>query len=45
MTLVVKCECVVLNRNAGESMRDWLKRILCDHHWKQTDYYLDRVKR
>lgn len=38
-----QCECVVKNRNENESQRDWLKRVMCMHHWMQTDYYRDKL--
>lgn len=37
------CECVVKNRQEDETMRDWLKRVMCMHHWMQTDYYQDKL--
>jgi len=36
---IARCECVMKNRHEEESMRDWLKRCMCMHHWQQTDYY------
>lgn len=36
------CECVVQNREEGESQRDWLKRWMCMHHWMQTNYYRNK---
>lgn len=38
------CDCKLLDRNEGEEMRDWLKRCMCMFHWKQTDYYKDKVR-
>ena len=34
-----ECQCVVKNREEGESEREWFKRWMCMHHWMQTDYY------
>jgi len=36
---MAECTCVIQNREEHESERDWLKRIMCLHHWMQTDYY------
>lgn len=38
-----ECTCVVKNREVGESQHDWLKRIMCMHHWMQTDYYKNKT--
>lgn len=38
-----RCECVIKNRQEGESERDWLKRIMCMFHWSQTDYYRNKL--
>ena len=38
-----KCLCVIQNRQEGESERDWLKRVMCMHHWMQTDYYRNKL--
>jgi hypothetical protein len=40
---LLECRCVVLNREENESQREWLKRIMCMHHWMQTDYYRDKL--
>ena len=34
-----ECICKLVNRNQGESQRDWLKRCMCMEHWMQTEYY------
>jgi len=39
VTTKLECQCVVKNREEGESQRDWFKRWMCMHHWMQTDYY------
>lgn len=39
-----ECQCVVKNREEGESMREWLKRCMCMHHWMQTDYYQNKLE-
>jgi hypothetical protein len=38
-----QCFCVVLNRDAGETQRNWFKRWMCMHHWMQTDYYRAKI--
>lgn len=40
---VPECECVIKNREPYEPMREWLKRIMCMHHWMQTDYYQQKL--
>jgi hypothetical protein len=37
-----QCNCVVKNRDEGETQREWLKRVMCMFHWMQTDYYRDK---
>ena len=39
----VKCDCVMKNRQEGESMREWFKRWMCMYHWMQTDYYQKKL--
>lgn len=38
------CDCVVVNREEGESQREWLKRCFCMFHWMQTDYYRAKLR-
>lgn len=38
-----KCDCVVKNRQEGESEREWFKRWMCMFHWMQTDYYRNKL--
>jgi hypothetical protein len=38
------CECVVLNREEGESQREWFKRWMCMFHWMQTEYYQNKLR-
>lgn len=37
------CQCVVKNREEGESQREWFKRWMCMFHWMQTDYYQNKL--
>lgn len=37
------CNCVIVNRDDDESQREWIKRIMCMHHWMQTDYYRAKI--
>lgn len=37
-----KCECVVKNREQGETQREWFKRWMCQWHWMETDYYQNK---
>lgn len=39
------CLCVMKNREEGESEREWFKRCMCMHHWMQTNYYQNKLKR
>lgn len=38
------CNCVVVNRNDGETQREWFKRWMCMWHWMETDYYQSKLK-
>jgi hypothetical protein len=39
-----KCDCVMKNREPGETQREWFKRWMCMFHWMQTDYYQAKLK-
>lgn len=39
-----ECTCVIVNRENGESQREWFKRWMCMHHWIQTDYYQAKLE-
>ena len=39
----MRCNCVVKNREEGESQREWFKRWMCMWHWMETDYYQEKL--
>lgn len=41
---MAECQCVIVNREEGESQREWLKRWMCQFHWMQTDYYQAKLQ-
>jgi hypothetical protein len=38
------CDCVIKNREEGESQREWFKRWMCMYHWMQSDYYQNKLE-
>lgn len=38
------CDCAIKDRKEGESQREWFKRVMCQYHWMQTDYYQRKLE-